>query len=362
MDFSDAEMKLRLSKVRELMAAEEVDALYLTGEHNVRYVSGFKGEPRHLWITQSEIVLYTGFRTEPWARAQTADIEISTDADLLADVARRLESEGIRTIGVERSITHSGFERIQEKFSTYDVKLSAVVETARMVKSETEISYMRTAQKMAEQVLTDTLPDIRPGVTERFVRGQIRSRIAETEEADDYAFGPLVIFGENAWEVHHRPDFRKAEEGDLIIIDMGVRYRGYNSDMTRTLCMGTPTDEMRHVYATVDQAMDKALDAIHAGQQNHAADVAARDHIESAGYGKFFTHGLGHSIGLEVHDPLLGFGKATSETTLESGMVMTVEPGIYLEGQFGVRIEDTVVVTDNGYENLMSFERELIML
>ena len=362
MDFSDAEMKLRLSRVRKLMGNHEMDALYLTHEHNVRYVSGFKGEPRHLLITQSEIVLYTGFRTKPWARAQTTDIEISTETEVLADISRRLVGNGIKTIGVEQSITHSGFERIQEKLSTYDVKLSTVVETARMVKSKTEISYMRAAQELAEQVLTDTLPEIRPGVTERSVRGRIRSRIADIEEADDYAFGPLVIFGENAWEVHHRPDFRKAEEGDLIIIDMGVRYRGYNSDMTRTLCMGTPTDEMRKVYETVKEAMDKALDAIHVGQQNHAVDAAAREHIEAAGYGKFFTHGLGHSIGLEVHDPLRGFGKATSETTLEAGMVMTVEPGIYLEGKFGVRIEDTVVVKDDGCENLMSFERDLIML
>ena len=360
--FSDAEMKARLSRTRALMATNGIDALYLTGEHNVRYVSGFKGEPRHLLITRSEIVLYTSFRTEPWARAQTTDIEISTESDVLADLATRLGGDGVKTIGVERHVTHPAFERIQERFSSYDVKVSTVVETVRMVKSDAELSYMRTAQAMAERVLSDTLPEIRPGVTERFIRGRIRSRIAEIEEADDYAFGPLIVAGENAWEVHHRPDFRKVGPGDFIIIDMGARYRGYNSDMTRTLCVGAPTDEMRRVYATVKAAQDKAFAAIRANACNHAVDAAARDHIGAAGYGEYFTHGLGHSIGLEVHDPLLGFGKAQSEDTLEAGMVMTVEPGIYLEGKFGVRIEDVVVVTDDGYENLMSFERDLITL
>ena len=361
-DFSDAEMNARLVRTREVMAAHEIDALCLTGEHNVRYVSGFRGEPRRLLITQSEVVVYTGLRTEPWARAQTTGIEVSTAADALGDIADRLAGKGVKTIGVERSVTHLAYQGIQEQFSEYDVRVSTAVETARMVKSATEISYMRTAQEMAERVLSGTLPEIKPGVTERFIRGRIRSRIAEIEQADDCAFGPLIIAGGNAWEVHHKPDFRKVEPGDFIIIDMGVRYRGYNSDMSRTLCVGAPTDEMRRVYATVKAAQEKAFAAIRAGECNHAVDVAARDHIEAAGYDEFFTHGLGHSIGLEVHDPLLGFGKAQSEDTLEAGMVMTVEPGIYLEGEFGVRIEDVVVVTDDGCENLVSFERDLIML
>lgn len=361
-DFSDAEMRARLSRTRALMATHEIDALCLTGEHNVRYASGFRGEPRRLLITRSEAVLYTSARTAPWARAQTIDIEVSTAGDALADIVSRLAGKGVKTVGVERSLTHATFLGIQEQFSEYDVKVSTVVETARMVKSAAEVSYMRTAQEMAERVLRATLPEIRPGVTERFIRGRIRSRIAEIEEADDYAFGPLIVAGENAWEVHHRPDFRKVGPGDFIIIDMGARYRGYNSDMTRTLCVGAPTDEMRRVYATVKAAQDKAFAAIRANACNHAVDAAARDHIGAAGYGEYFTHGLGHSIGLEVHDPLLGFGKAQSEDTLEAGMVMTVEPGIYLEGKFGVRIEDVVVVTDDGYENLMSFERDLITL
>ena len=361
-DFSDAEMRARLCRTRALMAAHEIDALCLTGEHNVRYVCGFRGEPRRLLITQPQAVLYTSVRTEPWARVQTIDIEVSTEASPLGDIAGRLAGKGVKTIGVERSVTHSVYQEIQEQFSEYNVKISTVVETARMVKSATEISYMRTAQQMAERVLRDTLPEIRPGVTERFIRGRIRSRISEIEDADDYAFGPLIIAGENAWEVHHRPDYRKVETGDFIIIDMGVRYLGYNSDMTRTLCVGTPTEEMRQVYETVKVAQEKAFAAIRAGRLNHAIDAAARDHVEAAGYGKFFTHGLGHSIGLEVHDPLLGFGKAQPEDTLKAGMVMTVEPGIYLEGKFGVRIEDVVVVTDGGCENLMSFERDLITL
>jgi len=362
MDFSAAEMKARLSRVRELMAGESTDALCLSDEHNVRYISGFRGEPRRLLITQSEIILYTNFRTEPWARAQTCDIEISTEPDAPTDIAARLEGKGVRTVGVEQRVTYSAYQNIQQQLDAYEVKISAVVETARMIKSQAEISYMRTAQKLAERVLKDTLPDIRPGVTERFVGGRIRSLVSEIEEADNCSFDPLVIAGENAWEIHHKPDFREIKQGDMIIVDMGVRYRGYNSDMTRTFCMGSPTQEMRRVYETVKAAQDHALAAIGAGRLNHAVDAAARDHIEAAGCGKLFTHGLGHSIGLAVHDPLLGFGKASRETTLAQGMVMTVEPGIYVEGKFGVRIEDTVVVTTDGCDNLTAFERELITL
>jgi Xaa-Pro aminopeptidase len=361
-DFSEAEMSRRLATIRALMAADGVDALYLTDPYNVRYASGFKGEPRHLLITQKEAVLYTSFRNESWARAQTRDIEVSTAPMAVADIAGRLGRLGARRVGVERNVTHPAYEKLQAKLQPLEVKVASAVETARMVKSEAEIACLRAAQQMAERAFGEALQEIRPGVTERFISRRIRNRIDQLEEADDFAFVPLVIAGVNAFEVHHQPGLDEVKRGDSLIIDMGVRYRGYNSDMTRTLCLGEPTDEMRGVYETVGAAHRKALARIRAGELNHAVDAAARDPIERAGYGKVFTHGLGHSVGLEVHDPLLGFSRSWDEIVLKSGMVMTVEPGVYLEGKFGVRIEDCVVVTDDGYDSLTAYDRELIVL
>ena len=230
-----------------------------------------------------------------------------------------------------------------------------------MRKSEAEIELMQRAQRMAEAIFTATLPEIVPGVSERYLRGRILSRIAENVDLDGPSFGPIVAIGENAWEIHHQPDMRQIRNGDLVIIDMGVILNGYCSDMTRTLCVGTPNEEMRRLYATVRDAQNAAFERIAPGVPMGDVDAAARACIEDAGYGKFFTHGSGHPVGLSVHDPGPAF-KPNVPDRLETGMVMSVEPGAYLQDKFGVRIEDVIVVRENGYENLMTVDKKLISL
>jgi Xaa-Pro aminopeptidase len=215
-----------------------------------------------------------------------------------------------------------------------------------------EVDRLRQSQQLNEAVFSAVLPRIRPGMTERGVQGLILSEIAAHEDLDGYSFSPIVAAGANAWEIHHLPDATPLQMGDMVIIDLGVIHRGYASDMTRTVCLGPPTDRMREIYECVSEAQDRAFDVIQSGVSNHEVDAAARALICHAGHGRGFTHGLGHGIGLQTHDPGIRLSAEAPELPLEAGMAFTIEPGIYLEGEFGVRIEDTIIVRHNGYENL----------
>ncbi len=320
---------------------------------------GFRGEPRRLLVTPDQIVLFTSFRCIPWAEKQTHEVELSTEANPVEEIMKRLVTGS--TIGVESDVSHERFLQLQSELEGFDLKSTRTIETVRSTKSDAEVSYLRKAQTFAEEIFSATLTDIVPGVTERYLCGRILSRIAENEELDGPSFGPIVAIGENAWEIHHQPDQRRIRDGDLVIIDMGVVLHGYCSDMTRTICVGAPTHEMRRLYATVRNAQDAAFEQIRPGAVLGDVDAAARAVIEAAGYGKFFTHGLGHQVGMAAHDPGPAF-KPNVPEQLESGMVMSVDAGAYLQDKFGVRIEDVIVVRKNGFENLMTTSKELISL
>ncbi len=291
MDFTKEEYATRQRRIRQQMMADGVDALFITGEHNVRYATGFRGEPRSLLLTQDHAILATSFRCIPWAEQQTSGVELSTNLYPVDAIAERLPKSS--TIGIESDIGHERFLQLLRDLDGHKLKITHTIETVRMRKSEAEIEFMHRAQRMAEAIFTATLPEIVPGVTERFLRGRILSRIAKNETLDGPSFGPIVAIGENAWEIHHQPDMRQIRDGDLVIIDLGVILHGYCSDMTRTLCVGTPNKEMRRLYVAVRDAQNAAFEKIAPGVPMGDVDAAARACIEDAGYGKFFTHGLG---------------------------------------------------------------------
>ena len=243
MDFSTHTLATRQRRIREQMATDDVDALFITGAHNVRYATGFRGEPRTLLVTPDQIVLFTSFRCIPWAEKQTHEVELSTEANPVEEIMKRLVTGS--TIGVESDVSHERFLQLQSELEGFDLKITRTIETVRSTKSDAEVSYLRKAQTFAEEIFAATLTDIVPGVTERALCGRILSRIAENEKLDGPSFGPIVAIGENAWEIHHQPNQRRIRDGDLVIIDLGVVFHGYCSDMTRTLCVGTPNDEMR---------------------------------------------------------------------------------------------------------------------
>ncbi|YCM44515.1 Xaa-Pro peptidase family protein [Verrucomicrobiaceae bacterium 227] len=359
-DFSDQEMSHRLARIREEMKRDGVDCLLSTDAATVRYATGFRGEPRTLFLSADEALLHTSFRTLSWAEAQTKGIELSRAADPLDEIDRRLS--GAKVIGVDSRIPHHRWQELSARWNTAKVKPSAAIDRVRRIKSEDEIDLMRQSQAFNETIFEALLPQIQIGMTEREVQGLILSEIAACPEVDGYSFSPIVAAAGNAWEIHHLPDATPLRAGDLLIVDLGVVHRGYASDMTRGVCLGEPSAEMREVHQVVTAAQDAAFALLRRGASSREVDAAARAVISEAGHARGYTHGLGHSIGLETHDPGLNFATTGEDVPLEPGMVFTVEPGIYLENRFGHRSEDMVVIREDGYENLTRTPRKIFSL
>jgi len=363
--FSPPEIQARISRIRKRMKLLEIDAVISSDASNVRYATGFKGEPRTLLILPDSIVLYTSFRTISWARQQTRpleeSLELSTKPAPAKEIKKRLPAIPLK-IAIDQSITAAALTRWQSQLSPHQVEPHPVIETIRQTKSPAEIAIMQQSQQINEAIFNAVLPQIRPGMTERGIQGIILSEMATREEVESYSFAPIVACGPGCWEIHHLPDQTVTKPGDLLLIDHGVFYQGYASDMTRVVCLGKPSTEMLEIHQVVNSARQSAIDAARPGVTNHDLDRIAREIIEASGHGKTFTHGLGHSIGLQTHDPGLNLSQNTPEVTLEPGMALTIEPGIYLENQFGIRIEDTIIVTPEGSKNLTSQQTEIIEL
>jgi Xaa-Pro aminopeptidase len=363
--FSVQEIQARISRIRQKMKSLEIDAVISSDASNVRYTTGFKGEPRTLLILLDSIVLYTSFRTISWACQQTRpleeSLELSTKPAPAKEIKKRLPAIPLK-IAIDQSITAAALFQWQKQLAPHQVESHHVIETIRQTKSPAEIAIMQQSQQLNEEIFNAILPQIHPGMTERGIQGLILSEMATREEIEGYSFNPIVACGPGCWEIHHLPDPTVTRPGDLLLIDHGIFHQGYASDMTRVVCLGEPSAEMREVHQIVNSARQAAIDATRPGVTSHELDRIARDIIEASGHGKTFTHGLGHSIGLQTHDPGLNLSQNTPEVTLEPGMALTIEPGIYLENQFGIRIEDTIIVTPEGSKNLTSQQTEIIEL
>ena len=363
--FSNLEMAERLSGIRAAMAEQGLQALITQNQANIRYATGFKGEPHTLLLTAEEATLYTSYRTLPWAQQQTSalagSIELSIEAKPYDDIQKRLQGKPLQ-IALDQSISHSALLPLQEKFIPHSMQPCSVIELVRRTKSPAEIQIMQESQRINEEIFNAAVKQIRPGMSEREVQGIMLTEIATREEVDGYSFTPIVAAGGNAREIHHLPDYTKIQADDMLLLDLGVFYQGYASDMTRTICMGTATAHMQEIYQTVGRAQTAAIAAMRPGAQTHDIDEAARSIITDAGYGKTFTHGLGHSIGLETHDQGLNLSPFTTNEILVPGMAFTVEPGIYLEGGFGVRTEDIVIITEDGHRNITTQSHDMTEL
>lgn len=359
--FDLEEMEIRLGNLREWMTGTDLDGLFIEAPSNVRYLSGFRGEPASLWVTRDRAVLMTSFRSEPWARAQTRTFEVRVEAEPLDRVNQWLGGQSVR-IGVDSHISHRRLLALRDVWAGHGVEPTQAVEFLRRLKSEAEVELLRHSQVVNEGIFTRFLDQVRPGMTERSAQGIILTEMATLEEVEAPAFTPIIAAGRNAWEIHHQPDATVLREGDMVIVDLGVKVAGYASDMTRTICLGKATDRMREVHAKVREAQLAAMEMVRTGVRAAEVDAAAREVIESAGFGRGFTHGLGHGIGLDTHDADLRLNAGAGELKLEEGMALTLEPGIYLEEEFGVRTEDVVVVEKDGFRNLTTTSHELIEL
>lgn len=360
--FSSSEMHQRIFQIREKMQDRDLDAVIACDGANVRYATGFKGEPRTLLILPNELVLFTSFRTIAWAQEQTRSlgesIELSTHPQPADEIIKRLPQPSFK-IGIDQSISATALNSWQKRLTPHQITPCPIIETVRQCKSSAEIALMQQSQRINEDIFNAVLPQICPGMTERGIQGIILSEMAQRKEVEGYSFTPIVACGPSCWEIHHLPDQTVTQTDDLLLIDHGIFHQGYASDMTRVVCLGKPSCEIVDVHQTVNAARQAAIEAARPGLTNHDLDRIARDIIEASGHGKTFTHGLGHSIGLQTHDPILNLSQTTPEIPLKPGMALTVEPGIYLENRFGIRIEDTIVITSEGARNLTAQSTEI---
>ena len=348
-------MKERGDRLAELVAERELDLLLVTELVNVRYLTGFGGTNGAVLCGPDARVFFTDFRYTERAEAEVEGWDVVTVVDdWLGGIAERFSG----AVGFEDDHTSVRLlKRIEEKApeGVSMVAAGGAVEQLRRVKDEAELAAIAAAAELADEVWRWSVERGLAGRTEREVAAAAEARIREL--GAEPSFPAIVAAGPDGALPHAEPGEREIGAGELVVFDMGAKLDGYCSDGTRTFATGEPGARAREVYETVLAAQAAALDAVTAGVAGEAVDRAAREVIDAAGHGERFGHGLGHGVGLEVHEgPRLS---QRSEDTLAAGEVVTVEPGIYLPGELGVRIEDLVVVTDEGHRNLSGLPKEL---
>jgi Xaa-Pro aminopeptidase len=335
----------------------ENDALLVAGPENRRYLSGFTARDDSLTescglllITREKAFLLTDFRYQEWARQEAPDLEVLVYPQSLGTtLAGILKDLGVRSLGFEAAyLTYRQYQRLTQAVADTGLKvdwqpLAGTVEGLREIKTPEEVAVMRQALALTEEVLLEVVKNLAPGRTEGQVAWEIEQRLRE-KGAEGLAFPPIVAAGPNSARPHHQPGDYRLKEGEPIIIDLGARMDGYCADLTRTFILGPPDEQFRKIYHLVRQAQARAEQGLRAGMDSQAADALAREVIAAAGYGEAFGHSLGHGLGLAVHEaPSLSPHKDRA-TTLRPGSVFTVEPGIYLTGWGGVRLEDMVLL------------------
>ena len=330
----------------------ETDAYLITNLVNVRYLTGFSGTNAQLLVTKNGATFLTDPRYEQRARALVSGVEIVIyPARLTQVLADLLGGEGVATLGVEAA-TMTVAQLHDMRRALPDVKLQPsdnLVESMRRCKEPEEIAALKEAVRIGDEAFTWALDRIVVGMAERELALDLEIWMRKAG-ADEVSFPPIVGSGPQSAHIHHTPTDRAFEKGDLVLLDFGCRVRGYCSDLTRTVGVGPISDERRDVYRTVLEAQRAGIEAVRAGVAAAEVDAAARRVIADAGLGDRFGHGLGHGVGLEVHEaPTL---KGISDDELRAGDVVTIEPGVYVPGDAGIRIEDCVLVTETGAEVL----------
>ncbi|MBQ5810152.1 MAG: aminopeptidase P family protein [Clostridia bacterium] len=335
-------------------------ALIITPE-NRRYFTGFFSTEGYVMAYGGKLIFLIDGRYHEAAERAVKSAEVVLLTDAKAQIKELFEKSGCSEILLETLISVEEAENIASFVPAKpDKELNKCILDMRAVKSREETDKIIKAQRIAEEAFLHMLDFIKPGLTEREIGLELDYFMLK-KGAEALSFETIAVSGPNTSLPHGVPGDRVVQNGDFITMDFGAVYDGYHSDMTRTVALGYATDEMKEIYNTVYEAAQKAIDATKAGEKAAFVDKQARDHIEKAGYGKYFNHGTGHGVGLEIHEaPTVSF--RAGETLLEEGHIITIEPGIYIPGKFGVRIEDMLLVAKDGYENLTKAEKQLIVV
>lgn len=353
----------RFERLFELLP-DNVESVLITSDINRRYFTGMKSSAGTVLAFRNKAYLLIDFRYIEKARETVKTAEVIETKELYKEISALLRQEGVKNLAIEAmDVTISRLNVMKKHLKCVDIietdVLSNSINKLRMIKDEEEMEYIRKAQEIAESAFDDILGFIKEGVTEREIALEL-DRLMLEKGAEGISFDTIALAGENTSMPHGVPSDKKVEKGEFVLMDFGAVYNGYHSDMTRTVCVGTPDEEMEKIYNIVLTAQEKAIAAAKAGISGKELDGIARRYICDAGYGEYFGHSLGHGVGLEIHEQ--PNAAPSYEKNLEKGTVITIEPGIYIAGKFGVRIEDFVILTENGCINLTKSAKNIISL
>ncbi|MFD1030703.1 M24 family metallopeptidase [Metaplanococcus flavidus] len=352
---------LKLQKLRNEMAQQKIEAFLITSEFNLRYITEFTGSSGLAIVTPEKALFITDFRYTEQAAEQCKGFEIvQAKTNLLEETALQVKELGVKSLSFEKDfVTYSSYEQYREKMEVELVPVSGVIEKIRIIKTEDEVATLKAAAKIADDAFEYICTFIKPGMTELEVSNELEFFMRK-QGAESSSFDIIVASGFRSALPHGRASDKVIESGDFVTMDFGALYNGYISDITRTVAVGEPSEKLKEIYQIVLEAQELGVEKIGPGMTGFDADAIGRDHIKSKGYGDAFGHSTGHGIGLEVHEaPGLS---SKSQVVLEPGMAVTVEPGIYLPGIGGVRIEDDILITESGNERLTKSSKELRIL
>jgi Xaa-Pro aminopeptidase len=339
----------RIRAVRRELDKKKIKFLLVTRPANVTYMTGFLGEDSWAAVAKEGVYLLTDSRYTEQAQKECPSCKIIDRAGPMVDAVAKLvkKLKSVRTAAVEDSVSMADFEQLKKTVKARLRTTASIIETIRSIKDESEITAIKAAAAISAKALAQTLPYIKPGVTESELAGMLDFQIRKLGARN--SFETIVAFGPNGSRPHHQPGKRKLKQKDAVLIDFGAKYKGYCSDITRCFVCGGMTDFYKKVYDVVEQAQAAAIKAIKPGVKLTDVDAAAREVIKKANL-PVYGHGTGHGFGLEIHeDPFL---KPEAKGVLKPGQVITIEPGIYIPGRLGIRIEDDILVTETGHKIL----------
>jgi Xaa-Pro aminopeptidase len=351
----------KLTKIRKALQELNLDALLIASPINRRYVSGFTGTAGIVLVSLEEAIFITDFRYTEQAQEQAKGFTVVEHKKLIEDeVKEQLTRLKVKRLGFEKNhITYATYDRYNELFDAELVPTSEIVEKIRLIKTPDELTILKKAAEIADAAFEHIQGYIKPGVKEIEVSNELEF-FMRRQGATASSFDTIVASGFRSAMPHGVASTKEIQAGELVTLDYGALYNGYVSDITRTVAVGEISTELRKIYDTVLEAQLRGVNGIKPGMSGIEADALTRDYISEQGYGEYFGHSTGHGIGLEVHEgPGLSF---RSEMKLEPGMVVTVEPGIYIPNVGGCRIEDDIVITETGNERLTTSTKELIQL
>ena len=354
----------RINGIRNIL--DKSQAALINNANNVYYFSGIQNCEGYVLITNEGSYLFVDFRYAENARKNCKSCKVVEFKSFYESIKTVLKNSCTKSLLIEsNSVFLNQYEKFIKEFNSIGVSIVSdntlvkAVNNLRIIKSEDEISFIAEAQKITEKAYSEVLNYVKPGVSERKVAIELEY-LMRKYGAEGISFDLITISGKNTSLPHGVPSDNIIREGDFFTMDIGALYKGYHSDMTRTVAVKSCDDYQREIYDIVYNAQIAALNSVKAGVKACDVDKTARDIITESGYGKNFGHSTGHGVGLDIHE--MPYVSTKSDTILSENMVITVEPGIYLENEFGVRIEDMILVKRDGYMNFASIPKELIVV